>query len=86
MGMERALRSATSTAQEQGHMRRLLQSALDCGFLGLSVDLLPFHRMAFKEGAAPAAMEDLVGVSVPSQRAAYSEVTALASLVRRAGA
>lgn len=75
MGMERSLTEPKATKQEIEAMQAIVQEAIDAGYLGLSVDMLPWHRM---DGEA------YKGISVPSQQAAYSEYRALADVVRKA--
>lgn len=77
MGTERALSVPRATPAEMAAMKSLLQEALDAGFVGLSIDMLPWHRW---DGDAHK------GISVPSQQAHPSEYTALADVVRDAGA
>lgn len=73
MGMERSLKEAKATPEEIRKMQGIVSEAMDEGYLGLSIDLLPWHRM---DG-------DLFrGISVPSQHAAPSEYGKLASVVR----
>lgn len=73
MGMERSLREAKATSDEIRGMQRIVAEAMDEGYLGMSIDLLPWHRM---DG------EPFRGISVPSQHAAPSEYGKLASVVR----
>lgn len=73
MGMERSLKVPKATADEISKMQRLVSEAMDEGYLGMSIDLLPWHRM---DG------EPFCGISVPSQQAAPSEYGKLASVVR----
>lgn len=78
MGMERALdASATPTAAEHAAMETMLQDALDAGFLGLSVNTLPWDKM---DGEAHRSKP------TPSVFATWSEYRSLAEVVRRAGA
>ncbi len=77
MGTERALRTPKATPDELAKMKSIVKEALDAGFLGLSIDMLPWHRW---DGDA------YKGVSVPSQQAHPSEYAALAEVVRDAGA
>jgi N-acyl-D-aspartate/D-glutamate deacylase len=53
-----------------------VREALDAGYLGLSIDMLPWHRW---DGDA------YKGMSVPSQQAGMPEYSALADVVREAG-
>ena len=74
MGYERAMTVAKATAAERAEMARIVDEAMSLGFLGLSVDLLPWHRIASGQ---------FIGEAVPSQQAAWSEVAELATVVRR---
>jgi N-acyl-D-aspartate/D-glutamate deacylase len=76
MGTERSLTRPRATAEELDRMKALVREALDAGYLGLSIDMLPWHRM----DQAPHR-----GVSVPSQQAHASEHAALATIVRERG-
>lgn len=74
MGMERSLRVADPSGDEIQGMRRIVGEAMDAGYLGLSIDMLPWHRM---DG------EPFCGISVPSQHARPREYRQLADVVRR---
>ncbi|MBX3415651.1 MAG: amidohydrolase family protein [Pirellulales bacterium] len=74
MGMERSLRVSKATTDEIRQMQGIVSEAMDEGYLGMSIDLLPWHRM---DG------EPFCGISVPSQHAAPSEYGKLASVVRQ---
>ncbi|MBX9792362.1 MAG: amidohydrolase family protein [Pirellulales bacterium] len=74
MGMERSLKEKHATTDEVGRMRALVADALDEGYLGLSIDMLPWHRL---DG------EPFRGVSVPSQHASAKEYGRLADVVRK---
>ena len=76
MGTARSLREPRATADELAQMAALVREAAGAGFLGLSIDMLPWHRM---DGAP------FRGVSVPSQQAHPSEYAALAGVVREHG-
>lgn len=76
MGLERSFRQKKATDEELKKMKRTVQEAVEAGYLGMSVDLLPFHRWA---GVYD---KRFTGVSVPSQQAANSEYFALASVLR----
>ena len=73
MGMERSLNCHKPTADEIKAMQRHVADAVDAGYLGLSIDLLPWHRMA----NAPHK-----GISIPSQQARPPEYRALANVLR----
>ncbi len=74
MGMERSLKVAKAEPGEIGAMKKIVDEALDEGYLGLSIDMLPWHRL---DG------EPYCGISVPSQHAHPNEYRSLASVVRR---
>lgn len=76
LGKERSLGKTTVTSAELALMSRHLDEALDAGFLGLSIDMLPWHRMA---GAR------YNGVSIPSQYATQHEYRFLADCLRARG-
>ena len=76
MGTERALSKAKPTKTELEKMKGFVREALDAGYLGLSIDMLPWHRW---DGDA------YKGMSVPSQQAGMPEYSALADVVREAG-
>lgn len=73
MGMERSLNEHKPTADEIKKMQNHVRDAVDAGYLGMSIDLLPWHRMA----SAP-----YTGISIPSQQARAPEYHALASVLR----
>jgi len=73
MGMERSLTVAKAEPDEIRTMQKLTDEALDEGYLGLSIDMLPWHRL---DG------EPFRGISVPSQHAHPNEYRSLASVVR----
>jgi N-acyl-D-aspartate/D-glutamate deacylase len=74
MGMERSLTVSRAEPEEVKSMRRIVGEAMDAGYLGLSIDMLPWHRM---DG------DPFRGISVPSQQAPASEYRQLADVVRR---
>jgi N-acyl-D-aspartate/D-glutamate deacylase len=74
MGLERSLQVAKAEPDEVKRMQGIVDEALDEGYLGLSIDMLPWHRL---DG------ERFRGVSVPSQHAHPSEYRSLAHVVRR---
>lgn len=76
MGTARSLREPRANAEELARMAALIREAAESGFLGLSIDMLPWHRM---DGAP------FRGVSVPSQQAHWAEHGALADVVRERG-
>ena len=73
MGMERSLTVTKAEPEEIRKMQRIVDEALEEGYLGLSIDMLPWHRL---DG------ERFRGISVPSQHAPASEYRSLASVVR----
>ncbi|MEW6776721.1 MAG: amidohydrolase family protein, partial [Bdellovibrionota bacterium] len=73
MGLDRSLKVPKAHKDEIKKMRAIVREALDAGYLGLSIDMLPWHRM---DG------DPYRGVSVPSQQAHPSEYAALADVVR----
>ncbi len=76
MGLARSLRAPRATRPELRRMERIVAEAMDAGYVGLSIDMLPWHRM---DGPRHG------GVSVPSQRAHPAERARLADVVRRRG-
>ncbi len=75
MGMERSLRVSQAEPAEIAAMRKIVAEAMDAGYLGLSIDMLPWHRM---DG------EPFCGISVPSQHATPHEYRQLAGVLRSA--
>lgn len=76
LGKARSLGPTRVRDDELSQMARWLDEALDAGFLGLSIDMLPWHRMA-------GAKYD--GVSIPSQYANQAEYRFLANRLRERG-
>jgi len=74
MGMERSLNDHNPPADEIRKMQHYVEEAMEAGYLGLSIDLLPWHRM---DG------EPFKGISIPSQQARAPEYKALANVVRK---
>ncbi len=74
MGMERSLSVSKAEPDEIKRMQGIVDDALAEGYLGLSIDMLPWHRL---DG------EPFRGISVPSQHAHPSEYRSLADVVRR---
>ncbi|MGD9720306.1 MAG: amidohydrolase family protein [Pirellulales bacterium] len=74
MGMERSLSVPKAQPDEVRKMQNIVDEALAEGYLGLSIDMLPWHRL---DG------EPFRGISVPSQHAHPSEYRSLAQVVRR---
>ena len=77
MGPKRSLMRVRPTEKEMQIMRSHLEEALEEGYLGLSIDMLPWHRMEGRKYG---------GVSIPSQRARHREYADLASICREKGA
>ncbi|HVU89319.1 MAG TPA: amidohydrolase family protein [Pirellulales bacterium] len=73
MGMERSLQVSKAEPQEVRQMQKIVEEAIDEGYLGLSIDMLPWHRL---DG------EPFRGISVPSQHAHPNEYRRLAEPVR----
>jgi len=76
MGMERSLTVQKPDAAEIRKMQGIVDDAMQAGYLGLSIDMLPWHRL---DG------ERFKGISVPSQHAASGEYRSLANVVRKWG-
>ncbi|NJL13629.1 MAG: amidohydrolase family protein [Microscillaceae bacterium] len=77
MGFERSLRVHKPEAEEMKKMENIVSEAMEAGYLGLSIDMLPFHRILGEKNAA------FKGISVPSQQARLPEYRRLANIVRR---
>ncbi|TAF02386.1 MAG: D-aminoacylase [Nostocales cyanobacterium] len=72
MGLERSLKTQPSKF-ELKVMQRIAADALDAGFIGISIDMFPWHRMS----------GEWQGYSIPSQHAKFKEYAILAHLCRR---
>jgi N-acyl-D-aspartate/D-glutamate deacylase len=72
MGLERSLQ-AIATDEEIDEMRRLAEDALDAGFAGISIDMVPWHMMS----------GELRGRTIPSQHADFREYACLAEVCRK---
>lgn len=72
MGLERSLTVQPSESDRQT-MQQIAADALDSGFIGISIDMFPWHRMSGEWG----------GCSIPSQHAEFSEYAMLADLCRQ---
>lgn len=79
MGLDRSLKVRKASAEELKRMENVLAEAVEAGYLGMSIDMLPFHRMAGEYA------KDFKGVSVPSQQAHPSEYRRLANILRQHG-
>ncbi len=77
MGTERSFTEKKATKEEIAKMQALIDEAMKAGYLGLSIDMLPFHRWAGVYN------KKFTGVSVPSQQAAKSEYYQLADVLRK---
>ncbi|RCJ32477.1 N-acyl-D-aspartate/D-glutamate deacylase [Nostoc minutum NIES-26] len=72
MGLERSLTIQPSKFELQ-IMQRITADALDAGFVGVSIDMFPWHRMS----------GEWQGCTIPSQHAKFKEYAMLANLCRR---
>ncbi|TAE61939.1 MAG: D-aminoacylase [Nostocales cyanobacterium] len=72
MGLERSLKNQPSKF-ELNIMERIAADALDAGFIGISIDMFPWHRMS----------GEFAGDSIPSQHATFPEYAMLADVCRR---
>jgi N-acyl-D-aspartate/D-glutamate deacylase len=72
MGLERSLQEL-ATDEELEEMRRLATDALDAGFAGISIDMVPWHMMS----------GELRGRTIPSQHANFREYAMLADVCRK---
>ena len=73
-GAGASLKVAKAEPDEVRKMRNIVDDALDEGYLGLSIDMLPWHRL---DG------QPFCGISVPSQHAHPNEYRSLAQPVRQ---
>jgi N-acyl-D-aspartate/D-glutamate deacylase len=71
MGLGRSLKDR-ATAEELGEMRRIATDALDAGFAGVSIDMVPWHMMSGEHR----------GRTIPSQHADFRERKMLADVCR----
>lgn len=71
MGLERSL-NALATNDEIRRMRRIALEAIDAGFIGVSIDMVPWHMMS----------GDHKGRTIPSQHADLREYKMLAEVCR----
>lgn len=71
MGLERSLKDR-ATAEELKQMKRIASDALDAGFIGISIDMVPWHMMSGEHR----------GRTIPSQHADFSEYKMLADVCR----
>lgn len=77
MGLKRSLTVRKAEKAELKKMETMVQEAMEAGYLGLSIDMLPFHRWA---GVNEEAYK---GVAIPSHQAGIGEYRKLANIVRR---
>lgn len=77
MGLERSFREPKASEAEKKKMDNYLQEAMEAGYLGMSIDMLPFHRWG------GVFTKDYKGTSVPSQQASVKEYRRLANILRR---
>ena len=77
MGLERSFKAPIASNEENAKMDKYLQEAMEAGYLGMSIDMLPFHRWGgvFKK--------EYKGSSVPSQQASVKEYRRLANILRK---
>jgi N-acyl-D-aspartate/D-glutamate deacylase len=71
MGLERSLTSQ-ATADELAQMQQIAEDALDAGFIGISIDMFPWHMMS----------GEWRGHTIPSQHANLKEYAMLANVCR----
>jgi N-acyl-D-aspartate/D-glutamate deacylase len=77
MGLDRSFMEKDATEEEMKKMEAIVKEAMEVGYLGISIDMLPFHRWAGVYS------EKYLGFSVPSQRASKSEYYRLSDVVRK---
>lgn len=77
MGLDRAFMNPQANNDELAKMEGIVKESMEAGYLGMSVDMLPFHRWAGVHE------KKYLGISVPSQRAAKSEYRKLAHVIRK---
>jgi len=77
MGVDRSFKSPKATETEQTRMNNYLNEAMEAGYLGMSIDMLPFHRWG------GVFTDEYKGTSVPSQQASVKEYRKLANILRR---
>ena len=76
MGVDRSFNEANATEQEKKKMDNYLTEAMEAGYLGMSIDMLPFHRWG------GIFTKKHKGSSVPSQQASVKEYRRLANILR----
>ncbi|BAY21206.1 hypothetical protein NIES2100_09560 [Calothrix sp. NIES-2100] len=72
MGLERSL-SVQPSKFDLKIMQRITADALDAGFVGVSIDMFPWHRMS----------GEWQGCTIPSQHGKFKEYAMLANLCRK---
>jgi N-acyl-D-aspartate/D-glutamate deacylase len=72
MGLERSLKDQPSET-ELKRIEQIAADALDAGFVGISIDMFPWHRMS----------GEWRGSTIPSQHANFREYAMLANLCRQ---
>lgn len=77
MGLNRSFTERKATESELKKMEGTIEEAMQAGFLGMSIDMLPFHRWAGVYSP------EFLGFSVPSQLAAKSEYHRLSNVLRK---
>ncbi|MBP8192745.1 MAG: amidohydrolase family protein, partial [Chitinophagales bacterium] len=77
MGLERSFTERTASEEELKKMEAIVEEAIQAGYLGVSIDMLPFHRWAGVYSPK------FTGYSVPSQLAAKSEYKRLSNVLRK---
>lgn len=76
MGVDRSFHESSATEAENKKMDNYLTEAMEAGYLGMSIDMLPFHRWG------GVFTKKHKGSSVPSQQASVKEYRRLANILR----
>ncbi len=76
MGVDRSFKEPHASEQEKKAMDNYLTEAMEAGYLGMSIDMLPFHRWG------GVFTKEHKGSSVPSQQASVKEYRRLANILR----
>jgi len=76
MGVDRSFKVPHATESEKKKMDAYLTEAMEAGYLGMSIDMLPFHRWG------GVFTKKHKGSSVPSQQASVKEYRRLANILR----
>lgn len=76
MGVDRSFKVPKASKEENERMDSYLREAMEAGYLGMSIDMLPFHRWG---GVFDPTYK---GTSVPSQQASVREYRRLANILR----